>query len=213
MEHAQPLVHQRTEGLKKCLLGLLAMACLLLPHSLVLPASLPSLLSNEQQSDQSSRFAEFKERVRAYAKLRNSLRHGIPPVHRKEAPEQIEQHQQQLAARIQQARKDAKLGDFFTPASKDAFRQTIDSVSGDQARAVNRTLMQGAPVKLDLFVNKPYPQSIPITTVPPTLLQRFPKLPKDIEYRVVGSNLILQDVESRLVVDIFLGAFPNAPPH
>jgi len=66
---------------------------------------------------------------------------------------------------------------------------------------------------LDLYVNKPYPEKIPITTMPPTLLQRLPKLPKRIEYRVVGEDLVLEDMESRLVIDIFSGAFPNAPPH
>ena len=66
---------------------------------------------------------------------------------------------------------------------------------------------------MDLYVNKPYPEKIPITTMPPTLLQRLPKLPKRIEYRVVGEDLVLEDMESRLVIDIFSGAFPNAPPH
>jgi len=49
--------------------------------------------------------------------------------------------------------------------------------------------------------------------VPPTLLQHFPKLPKKIEYRIVGNDLVLEDTESHLVIDIFPGAFPNAPPH
>jgi hypothetical protein len=73
--------------------------------------------------------------------------------------------------------------------------------------------VQGEPVKLDLYVNKPYPEKIPITTVPPTLLRHFPKLPKKIEYRIVGEDLVLQDTESHLVIDIFSDAIPNAPPH
>ena len=219
MQHTQPLPHQPTSGAKRgifprWLLSLLAMANGLLTHSLASPTSVQTSSANEKPSEQDKRFAEFVDGVRAYAKLRSNLRRGIPPVHRKDVPEQIEKHQQELAARIQEARKDAKKGDLFTPASKEAFRQVINSVfSGEQARTVSHTLVQGEPVRLELFVNKPYPQSIPVTTVPPTLLQRFPKLPKDLEYRVVGSSLVLHDVESRLIVDLFTDAFPNAPPH
>ena len=106
------------------------------------------------------------------------------------------------------------VGDVFTPDSKNAFLQVIRTVfSGERARDIDRTIVQGEPVKLVLYVNKPYPQQIPVTTVPPSLLQGFPKLTKGIAYRVVGTDLVLQDVESNLVVDIFPDAFPNAPPH
>lgn len=84
--------------------------------------------------------------------------------------------------------------------------------SGKHARKIEKTIVQGEPVKLDLYINKPYPAQMPITTVPPTLLQRFPRLPKKIEYRLVGDDLALQDTESRLVIDIFSGAFPKQAP-
>src|SRR5262249_33295166 len=137
-----------------------------------------------------------------------------PPAAKKATAEQIQTHQEMLAAKIQEARKDAKPGDIFTPESKKAFRGEIDrAYSGERAKTIDRTIVQGEPVKLDLYVNKPYPEKLPLTTVPPTLLQRFPKLPKRIEYRIVGEDLVLEDTESHLVIDIFSGALPNAPPH
>ena len=161
-----------------------------------------------------AQFKEFLDKVNEYEKLRNSLRDGIPPAAKKATAAQIQTHQEMLAAKIQEARKDAKPGDIFTAESKRAFRQEIErTYSGERAKKIDRTIAQGEPVKLDLYVNKPYPEKIPITTVPPTLLQRLPKLPKRIEYRVVGEDLVLEDMESRLVIDIFSGAFPNAPPH
>jgi hypothetical protein len=160
------------------------------------------------------RFREFLAKVNEYDKLRNSLRGGIPESNKKATAEQIQTHQVILAEKIQEARKDAKPGDIFTPDSQKAFRQAIDRAhSGKRAKKIDRTIVQGEPVKLDLYVNKPYPEKIPITTVPPTLLQHFPKLPKKIEYRIVGEDLVLQDTESHLVIDIFSGAIPNAPPH
>ena len=160
------------------------------------------------------RFKEFLSKVNEYDKLRNSLRGGIPDAGKKATADQIQKHQETLAEKIQEARKDAKPGDIFTPDSQKAFRLAIDRAhSGQRAKKIDRTILQGEPVKLDLYVNKPYPEKIPTTTVPPTLLQHFPKLPKKIEYRIVGEDLVLQDTESHLVIDIFSSAFPNAPPH
>jgi len=183
-------------------------------RSLTEPQIVNAPLHDKESLGQWTPFTEFLDRIQAYANLRNSLREGIPRVHRKDKPEQIQKHQQLLAQRIQQARKDAMVGNVFTPDSKNTFRQVIRTVvSGERARDIDRTIVQGEPVKLALYVNKPYPQQIPVTTVPPSLLQGFPKLPKGIVYRVVGTDLVLQDVESNLVVDIFPDAFPNAPPH
>ena len=160
------------------------------------------------------RFREFLDRVKEYDKLRNSLRSGIPAAGKRASAEEIKKHQEMLAEKIQEARKDAKPGDIFTADSKKAFRQAIDRAhSGTRAKTIDRTIVQGEPVKIDLFVNRAYPEKIPITTVPPTLLQHFPKLPKKIEYRIVGEDLVLEDTESNTVIDIFPGALPNAPPH
>jgi hypothetical protein len=160
------------------------------------------------------RFREFLAKVNDYDKLRNSVRRGIPDAGKRATAEQIQKHQAMLAEKIQDARKDAKQGNVFTTDSQVAFRRAIDrAYSGKRAKKIDRTLVQGEPVKLDLYINKPYPEKIPTTTVPPTLLQHFPKLPKKIEYRIVGNDLVLEDTESHLVIDIFPGAFPNAPPH
>lgn len=160
------------------------------------------------------RFREFLARVNEYDKLRNSVRGGIPDAGKRATAEQIQKHQEMLAEKIQDARKDARQGEVFTADSQVAFRRAIDrAYSEKRAHKIERTLVQGEPVKLDLYINKPYPEKIPTTTVPPTLLQHFPKLPKKIEYRIVGNDLVLEDTESHLVIDIFPGAFPNAPPH
>lgn len=160
------------------------------------------------------RFREFLAKVSEYDKLRNAMRDGVPGADKKATAEQIQKHQEMLAQKIQDGRKEAKQGDVFTPDSQRAFRHAIErAYSGKRAKKIDRTIVQGEPVKLDLYINKPYPEKIPTTTVPPTLLQHFPKLPKKIEYRIVGNDLVLEDTESHLVIDIFSGAFPNAPPH
>jgi hypothetical protein len=49
---------------------------------------------------------------------------------------------------------------------------------------------------------------VPFTTVPPTLLLKFPKLPDQVTYRIVGHDLILLDSEANLVVDTIPGSIP-----
>jgi hypothetical protein len=170
-------------------------------------------VTEQEPGGKQAQFREFLEKVNEYDKLRNSLRGGIPGAGKKATAEQIQKHQEMLAEKLADARKDAKPGDIFTPDSQKAFRHAVDrAYSGKHAKAIGRTIVQGEPVKLDLYINKPYPEKIPTTTVPPTLLQHFPKLPKKIEYRIVGNDLVLEDTESQLVIDIFSSAFPNAPP-
>jgi hypothetical protein len=54
---------------------------------------------------------------------------------------------------------------------------------------------------VQLVPNAPYPQGAALSTVPPDLLAKLPKLPKPLEYRFVGGHLILHDTEASLVVD------------
>ena len=38
--------------------------------------------------------------------------------------------------------------------------------------------------------------------MPPSLLLNLPKLPKELEYRFVGRELILRDIAANLIVDV-----------
>jgi hypothetical protein len=51
-----------------------------------------------------------------------------------------------------------------------------------------------------------YPAGAPVATVPAQILELLPVLPKELEYRFVGTDLILFDVSAYLMVDVV----PNA---
>jgi len=57
-----------------------------------------------------------------------------------------------------------------------------------------------------LQVNATYPATEPLQTLPPNLLANLPQLPEDVEYRVVGRDLVLRDVDANIIVDFI----PNA---
>jgi hypothetical protein len=45
--------------------------------------------------------------------------------------------------------------------------------------------------------------------MPPQVLAALPRLPEDLEYRFIGSRLILLDVHAQIVVDFIEDALPR----
>jgi hypothetical protein len=155
-------------------------------------------------------FQEFSDRVQKYVQLHKSIEATVPKLKATNEPELIAAHQKILARKIKAARLHAKRGDIFTPAAKEDFVKAISSeFQGPQAPHAKATIKQGAPLKkVHLHVNEIYPESIPYTSVPPTMLQNLPKLPEEVAYRAVSSDLVLLDVKANLVVDCLPGVIP-----
>lgn len=118
-----------------------------------------------------------------------------------------------MQTRIEQNRADAKQGDIFDPQISDYFRKQISTaLNGPGGKRVMASLRRAEPVKqANVAINKPYPSGVPLQSMPPTLLMVLPQLPKELEYRIVGRNLVLLDTEPNLVVDILPNAIPAIP--
>jgi hypothetical protein len=155
-------------------------------------------------------FQEFNDRVQKYVDLHKSVEGTLPKLKSTKEPEIIEGHQKALARKMQAARPHAKRGDIFTPAASDDFRKALQrEFEGHNAPHAQATMKQGAPLKaVHLRVNQIYPKAVPYTSVPPTLLQKLPRLPDDVAYRAVSSDLVLLDVKTNLVVDYLPGVIP-----
>ena len=175
-------------------------ASLLIALAAVGVAQTPPL--NKQPPD----FDDFTQRVQQYMKLRKEL----PNERTTKRQEQIVDRRRSLADAIREARPAAKQGDIFTPESSEQFLKVIrGTLRGANAANVRKTIRQGEPVAgVHLTVNGAYPEHLPRTTVPPTLLLRLPRLPDKLAYRIVGHDFVLQDTEARLVVDLIPGALP-----
>ena len=156
-------------------------------------------------------FNELLDRVRAYIKLHNSIEASLPALKPTDQPEKIANHQQALAQKIRQARQHASRGDMFSEEARKAFRRTVrEEFGGPHGHGARTTIRQGEPLKtIHLLVNQPYPDGVPYTTLPPTLLLKFPKLPDQVAYRIVVRDLILLDVEANLVIDRIPDIFPE----
>ena len=161
-------------------------------------------VSAQEESESAAGYKQFLDRVHEYASLHKSIESTLPALKSTDLPEMITGRQQALARKIREARPNAKRGDIFTESAAKAFRRTIrDEFRGPHGKGARATIRQGEPLtKIHLHVNEPYPDGVPFTTVPPSLLLEFPKLPEQVvTYRIVGHDLILPDVEANLVLD------------
>src|SRR6185369_2161881 len=155
---------------------------------------------------ESPAFRDFTQRVQQYLKLRKAA----PQQRNTKRSQEITDRRHALAEAIRESRTGAKQGDIFTPEISEQFLKVIRStLQGASASNVRKTIRQGEPVaSLHLSVNGAYPENLPLTTVPPTLLLRLPQLPERLAYRIVGHDFVLEDTEARLVIDFIPGALP-----
>jgi hypothetical protein len=152
---------------------------------------------------------DFKERLDRYIQLqRKTAKDSLPQKETANAAE-ITAAEEVLAAKIIAIRKDAKPGDIFTPQVRALFRRLMyPELHGEDGPETKEIIKGGddAPPAVPLKVNGKYPAAAPLPTVPTNLLVRLPQLPKDVEYRIVGKNLLLRDVDANIIVDFI----PNA---
>ena len=162
---------------------------------------------NKEERD----FKIFGDRVQAYVKMQKNLEASLPSLKPTKDAAKIVEHQHALAGKIADARRNARQGDIFTHEVTERFRKIIrGEFQGPEGRLARRTIRQDDPSKaiVRLHVNDVYPENIPLTTTPPTLLSKLPELPQELAYRIVGRDLALKDTKAGLIVDLI----PNAVP-
>src|SRR6266581_3906049 len=175
----------------------------------VSPATVsPAVVSPTSQAD-AVFIKEFYARLSKYLDLRKKEA-GSPPKPTKSAIK-LAESKKAMAEKIQAARADAKQGDIFTPEIEVYFRKRIAAaLKGRNGTKIRSSLRHAEPVHgIQLHVNQPYPDGVPLQSVPPTLLLHLPRLPKDLEYRIVGHDLALHDIGPNLIVDFIPGAIPS----
>jgi hypothetical protein len=173
---------------------------------------LPSVLVTQAQrvNPDAKTMAEFQERVNAYTALHRKLEATLPNLPKESTPQQISTHQVPLAQMIARARSNAKPGDIFTKDTRALFRRYLTKVfHGPHGAELKALVRDENPGKLRLRVNGTYPESVPLSTVPPQVLQALPKLPEDLEYRFIGDRLVLLDVHANTIVDLIENAVPR----
>jgi hypothetical protein len=173
----------------------------------ILNASAASaLLQHPAVNHDAQLIADFKARVDKYVELRKKADDSAPPLKKTNDPAKITDAEQGLVERIGAARSGAKQGDIFTPEIAAYFRRLLRPETKEPgAKAI---MKEDKPTAVSFKINGPYPDKQPLVTVPPTMLQALPPLPKDIEYRFVDKHMILRDVRANSIIDYIPDAIP-----
>lgn len=147
--------------------------------------------------------AKFEQNVADYMKLRQKALTGLPVPKNTETPSKITEFQKQLAEKIRDLRPQAKQGELFTPEVAGLLQHLVTQAMRSKDGALIRTSFEHAePLRGQLDVNAAYPDGLPLQSMPPSLLLNLPQLPKELEYRFVGRELILRDTQANLIVDV-----------
>jgi hypothetical protein len=171
---------------------------------LALAASAPAAARTQTRVNPDAKLmADFEARVKDYSILQHNLEETLPALPKDATADQTSQHQAALARLVVAARTHAKQGDIFTRETRALFRRFLSRVlTGPEGANTKALIMDDNPSALKLSVNSRYPDSIPVTTVPPQVIQALPKLPPGLEYRFTGNRLVLLDTHAHVVVDL-----------
>lgn len=146
---------------------------------------------------------DFKKRVDHYEDVSSKLEKEVYPPSSELDPNTIHARQKELAARIVKALPEWKQGAIFTPEISALFKKRIaEVVNGPDGANIKGAIFDDAPGDMTVKVFTEYPAGVPIATLPAQMLKLFPALPKELEYRFLGPNLILMDIAAFLIVDV-----------
>ncbi|HET6956906.1 MAG TPA: hypothetical protein VFI56_10000 [Vicinamibacterales bacterium] len=157
------------------------------------------------------RFKEFFDRVRAYTKIHSTADSRVPSLKETSDPKQISGREKALANEIRVERAGAKQGDVFSPSAAREIGTVVAEDFNSRPVRDQKAILVEVPMKLPPAINTDYPTTLPLATVPPSLLLKLPTLPEDLEYRFLGRHLILRDIKANLIVDFIPDVVPAAP--
>lgn len=152
---------------------------------------------------------DFDDRVDQYVDVRQRAAKDAPALKETDDPARIQAAQDARVDGIRALRAGARPGDIFTPEIRHTFRQLLaPQLQGEEGRDTKQVLRDDAPAPgaVPLEVNARYPEGAPLPTVPATLLTNLPELPKGLEYRIIGKDLVLLDSDANLIVDYIRNA-------
>jgi hypothetical protein len=152
----------------------------------------------------------MNDRLRDYIDLHTKLERALPKLPKDATPQQIDKNQRAFEALMRRERATAKRGDIFTPEARPVIMRLLATVfGGPEGKQLKASIMDENTADITLSVNGRYPDAVPLSSVPPQVLQTLPKLSEDMEYRFIGDRLILLDTHAHVVADFIDDALPK----
>ena len=166
---------------------------------------------------------EYANAVKAYVALHDKAEAGLPKLPDRADPAKVAAHQKALADAIRRSGPRPQQGHVFVPDIQPFFKRLLapelkgpgTAETRDKVGEGNPEAAKGLPRDPDVKTRDvsvvpyaDYPVDAPVSTVPAPVLLRMPQLPKELEYRFVGKNLVLRDTVANTIVDFIPAAVP-----
>jgi hypothetical protein len=176
-----------------------------------------------QTSADAKGLTEFSNAVKAYVALHDKAEAGLPRLPDRTDPATVTAHQKALAEAIRRGGPRPRPGHVFVPNIQPFFKRALaPELKGPGTAETREKVAEGNPEPAKGLPKDPdvkpedvpvvpyadYPVDAPVSTVPPPVLLRMPQLPKQLEYRFVGKNLVLRDTVANIIVDFIPAAIP-----
>jgi hypothetical protein len=169
---------------------------------------------------------KFQREVEEYVELHQELLKRVPSVSESASAAEMDAHRKKMADAIRAERRHAKQGDIFKPRVAAAFVRAIQKeLSGPEGPAMLKEIrsgnpkVEGTPRQSDpsrevrrnvvLAINLAFPDGVPSSSVPSSLLLALPPLPEQVKYGFVGRALILHETEADLILDFIRDVVPD----
>jgi hypothetical protein len=163
----------------------------------------------ETRAPAGAHLRQFHQAIDTYTVLHRRLEQGLAPLRAGSSAQQIFEASDELAAALLAARPKAREGDIFTAETADVFRARIANALRVRGHSVDDVVAESqieAPADAAMpVVNGRFPW-LRGAGMWPCVLSALPSVPEELQYRIVGRNLVLVDVHANLVVDILRDA-------
>jgi hypothetical protein len=189
------------------LLGLSSIAAAVI----VLAGATTAGRSPDLSTDDQRALADFNRHVSEYVELHRRLEGPEPTIQVSSDPGEIRRAMAALARKIRAERNRAREADFFTSAAGPVLRRLIAVGCGGDLEGLHALATEESPYLKTWRprVNEPYPDKLPFSMVPWSVLCSLPELPEELQFRFWDRALILWDYHANLIVDVLPNAIPS----
>jgi hypothetical protein len=161
-------------------------------------------------SSDAAALKQFDVAIAQYMAMRHKLASEVRGPVKNSSSTQMTDATDALAGGIQRSRQGAKVGSIFSKPVATLIKRRIEHAV--RTENLTSTLADiddddtpGPLPKVHLRL----PVTAQMATMPASLLNVLPPLPKELEYRILGSYLILRDVDASLILDYIPVAVPR----
>jgi hypothetical protein len=162
-------------------------------------------------SSDAAAIKQFDVAIAKYMAMRQGLRSEVRGPVKNSSSTQLNDASDALAGAIERSRRSAQVGAIFSaPAAAVIKRRIADTVRTEKLVTILADIDDEGSAGPSPKVHLRLPVTAQMATMPPALLKVLPPLPKELEYRILGSYLVLRDIDASLILDYIPVAVPRS---